>query len=170
MRTRIAILWMLVGLALLAAALIRDITDRDMQRQEPTAPLQDIPAVVGLLACGAVLVAGGVAALARWSRPALMILAGAILLGAACVSSLLAGDARRREQAVLDRRWAEEARRATRRFPPALPGGRPAPAPTRGLPAILALGSGGVLLCGGGLAALVLRPRGPRHRRRGGDG
>jgi hypothetical protein len=168
MQTRIATLSMLVGLVLLATALVRYVTARDVQRQEPTAPLRDLPVVVGLLAAGAALGAGGAAALARWSHPALLVLAGVSLLGTAGVLYLFALDARRREQAVLDRGWAEEASRATRRFPPALPGGRPAPAPVRGLPVILGLLAGGVVLCGGGLAALMPRPSTPRHSLPGG--
>jgi hypothetical protein len=158
MRTRIAIISVLVGLVLLGTALVRYVTARDVQRQEPTAPLSDIPAVVGLLAGGAALVGGGAAALARWSHPALMMLAAMVLLGAAGVTYLYAVDVRRQEQAVLDRRWAEEARQATRRFPPALPGGRPGPAPLRGLPIVLGLLAGGVVLCCGGLAMLRSRP------------
>jgi hypothetical protein len=159
MRTRIAILSVLVGLVLLAGALVRYVTARDVQRQEPTAPLQDVPVVVGLLAAGAALVAGGAAALARWSRPALIVLAGVTLLGTAGVRYLFACDARRQEQAVLDRGWAEETSRATRRSPQALPGGRPAPAPLRGVPVTLSLLAGGGVLCIGGLASGVLPPR-----------
>jgi hypothetical protein len=159
MRTRIAILSVLVGLVLLATALVRYVTARDVQRQEPTAPLQGIPVVMGLLAAGVALGAGGAAALARWSRPALMVLAGVTLFGTAGVLYLFALDARRQEQAVLDRGWAEEASRATRRFSPALPGGRPAPAPLRGVPVILGLLAGGGVLCIGGLALGMLPPR-----------
>jgi hypothetical protein len=163
MRTRIAIISLLSGLVLLATALVRYVTARDVQRQEPTAPQQDIPVVIGLLAAGAALSAGGAAALARWSRPALMVLAGMILLGAAGVTYLHAGDVRRREQAVLDRGWEEEARRATRGFPPALTGRRPDPAPLRGLPTVLGMLAGGGVLCCGGLAMFMNRPTTPRH-------
>jgi hypothetical protein len=134
MRTRIAVTSVIVGLLLLATALVRYVTARDMQRQEPAAPQQEFPADVGLLACGAALVAGGVAALTPWSRPEMTTLAGMILLGAAGVMYLHARDVRRQEQAVLDRWWAEETRRATRLFPPALPRGRPSPTRLSGLP------------------------------------
>jgi hypothetical protein len=55
----------LFGLVLLGTALVRHVTARDVQRQVPTDSPGDIPAVVGLLAAGSALVAGGVAALAR---------------------------------------------------------------------------------------------------------
>lgn len=168
MRTRIAIISVMVGLVLLGTALVRYVTARDVRRQEPAAPLSDIPAVVDLLAGGAALVAAGAAALARWSRPALMMLAAMILLGAAGGTYLHAVDVRRQEQAVLDRRWAEEARQATRRFPPALPGGRPEPAPLRGLPVALGLLAGGVVLGSGGLAMLRSRPSRIRNTPHGG--
>jgi hypothetical protein len=163
MRSRIAIISMLVGLVLLARALVRYVTARDEERQQPTAPLQGIPVIVSLLAAGAALGAGGAAALTRWSRPALTTVGGMILLGTADFLYLFGLDARRQEQAVLDQRWAEMARRATMRFPQAMPGGRPAPTPLRGLPMVLGLLAGGVVLCGGGLAALMLRPGTPRH-------
>ena len=63
---------------------------------------------------------------------------------------------------MLDRGWAEEARRATRRFPPGLPGGRPAPAPLRGVPVILGLLAGGGVLCIGGLMSGTPPPRASR--------
>jgi hypothetical protein len=94
-RTRIAVCSVLVGLVLLATALVRYVTARDVQRQDPTASLQDLPTVVGLVAGRAALVGGEAAALARWSRPALMTVAGAVLLGASGVQCLFACDARR---------------------------------------------------------------------------
>lgn len=157
MRTRIAITSVIVGLVLLALAMVRYVAARDIQRQEATAPQQDVLAVVGLLASGAALLTGGVAELARWSRPAMAMLAGIILLGAAGLMYVHAGDIQRQEQAVLDRGWEEEARRATRRFPPALPGARPSPARMRGLPLVVGLVAGGVVLGGGGLAAVLLQ-------------
>src|SRR5207302_11043993 len=81
MRTRIAILSVLVGLMLLTTALVRYVTARDMQRQEPTAPLRGIPVIVRLLAAGAVSGAGARAAMPRWPRPALMPVAGVLLVG-----------------------------------------------------------------------------------------
>jgi hypothetical protein len=165
MRTRIAVMSILVGLVLFATALVHYVTARDVQRQEPTAPLRGIPIVVGLLAVGAALGAGGAAVLARWSRPALMMLGGVILLGTAGLLYLYACDARRHEQAVLDQRRAEVARQATGRFPPALPGGRPAPVPLRGLPVVFGLVACGIVLCVGGLSAVVRRPGSPRPQR-----
>lgn len=159
MRTRIAITSVIVGLVLLGIGMIRYVAARDVQRQEATAPQQDTLAVVGLLACGTAMVTGGVAALARWSRPAMATLAGIIVLGAAGALYLHASDVKRQEQAVLDRGWEEEARRAAQRFPPALPGARPSPAHLRGLPLVLGLVASGLFLAGGGLAALILRRR-----------
>jgi hypothetical protein len=160
-----AVISLLFGMVLLFMSLVRYVIVRDMQRLEPTLPLRDVQAVVGLLAAGAALAAGGAAALARWSRPALMLLAGVILLGAAGVLYLFACDARWQEQVILDRRWEEAASRASRRFPPALPGGRPTPAALRGVPLILGLLAGGVVLCGGGLVAINSRP-GPKSGHR----
>lgn len=168
MRTRIAVLSVLVGLALFSTAVVRHVTARDVQRQEPAAPLGDIPATVGLLVAGAGLVTGGAVALARWSRPVVLLSAGAILIGLAGVRFLLADDARRQEQATLDRGWAEESSRAARRFPPVLPGGRPDPAPLRGLPVVIALVAAGVFLCGGGLSAALARRAAARHPQHGG--
>lgn len=154
---------LLFGLVLLGTALVRYVTARDMQRQEPTAPPADVAVVVGLLVAGASLAAGGAAELTRWSRPVVVMLAATILLGAAGVTYLHASDVRRHEQAVLDRRWEEEAGRAARRFPPALPGGRPGHVALRGLTVVLGLLAGGVVLCGVGLAMLLNQPATSRH-------
>jgi uncharacterized membrane protein YfcA len=162
MRTRIAITSVIVGLVLLAVSMLRYVTVRDVQRQEPIATQQDIPAVLGLLAGGAALVAVGVAALTRWSRSVMTALVGTILLGAAGVMYLHAIDARRQHQAILDREWEEGARRATQRF--ALPRARPGPVRLSGLPVVLGALASGVVLSGGGLFLLC------RHSPQGGKG
>jgi hypothetical protein len=156
MRTRIAVISVLFGLALLVSTLVRYITARDVQRQELAASQQGNPAMFGLLVGGIALVVGGAAALARWSRPAMTTLAGMILISAAGITYLHASDVERQEQAVVDQRW-EEIQRATKRFPPALPGGRPASARLRGMPVIICLLAGGVVLFGAGLMAVLSR-------------
>jgi hypothetical protein len=91
------------------------------------------------------------------------VVVGLALLATALVRYVIAREVQRQQQAVLDRAWREDVDRATRRFPPALPRARPDPPPLRGLPLILGLLAGGLVLGGGGLAALLRRPGRPRH-------
>jgi uncharacterized membrane protein len=103
MKTRISITSIIVGLLLLSVALVRYVTARDVQRMESIASQQDALAIIGLLVGGVALITGGVAALSRWSRPAMTTLAGLILLGAAGVLYLHACDVQKQEQAVRTR-------------------------------------------------------------------
>lgn len=99
-----------------------------------------------------------------WTRIAVTsMIIGLMFLVVALIRYGVARGAQQKEQAVLERDWNEDVRRATQRFPPALPRARPDPAELRGMPVILGLLAGGVLLGGGGLAALLFRANQTRH-------
>ena len=87
------------------------------------------------------------------------IIIALILLTAALVRYGAARVEQQQEQATLQRQWDEDARRATQRFPPALPRARPDPVELKGMPTTYGLLAGGILLGVGGLAVLVYRVR-----------